>query len=86
MCVCVSLLMNESAKTRLAQLVKKLRRSDTQKEFAKRLGVTYGAVQSWENAEVVPGVHNLAKIAAEADMSLSQLMLYLDCFDFKTKS
>lgn len=66
--------MDYQAKQRLAELIKGLRGELTQREFAKRLGVTYGAIQSWENAEVTPSSTNLVKIADYTGLSLQELM------------
>ncbi|CAN1211897.1 Helix-turn-helix transcriptional regulator [Tumidithrix helvetica PCC 7403] len=70
--------MDSNAKARLALLIKQLRGNATQKEFAKMIGVTYGAIQSWEDAEVTPGASNLTKIAKIAGFSLEELMSYLE--------
>lgn len=66
--------MDYLAKQRLAELIKGLRGELTQREFAKRLGVTYGAIQSWENAEVTPSSTNLVKISDYTGLSLQELM------------
>ena len=66
--------MDDRAKQRLAELIKDLRGELTQKEFAKMIGVTYGAIQSWENAEVTPSSVNLVKIADYTGLSLQELM------------
>ena len=73
LCICVSV-MDYLAKQRLAELIKDLRGELTQREFAKRLGVTYGAIQSWENAEVTPSSTNLVKISDYTGLSLQELM------------
>jgi transcriptional regulator with XRE-family HTH domain len=71
--------MDSNAKRRLSQLVKELRGDLTQKEFAHILGVTYGAIQGWENEEVNnPSSVNIAKIAHHAGMSVEQLMARLE--------
>lgn len=67
--------MDSNAKRRFAELIKSLRGELTQKEFAHILGVTYGAIQAWENEEVSsPSSSNLAKIANYAGMTIEQLM------------
>lgn len=73
LCICVSV-MDDQAKQRLAELIKDLRGELTQKEFAKIIGVTYGAIQSWENAEVTPSSSNLVKIADYTGLTLQELM------------
>lgn len=70
--------MDDKAKQRLAEFIKNLRGSLTQKEFAKSIGVTHGAIQSWENAEVTPSSTNLVKIADYAGLSLQELMSMLN--------
>lgn len=71
--------MDSNAKRRLSQLIKELRGDLTQKEFAHILGVTYGAIQGWENEEVNnPSSANIAKIAHHAGMSVEELMARLD--------
>jgi transcriptional regulator with XRE-family HTH domain len=70
--------MTQESKERLSALIKRLRGALTQKEFAKRLGVTTGAIQAWENAEVTPGGNNLLRIAREAGYTLEDLMIYLE--------
>jgi transcriptional regulator with XRE-family HTH domain len=70
--------MDALAKDKLAKLVKELRKDLSQKEFAKALGVTYSAIQSWENAEVTPGAENLMRIAKAAGYSLEELISYLN--------
>lgn len=77
-CVYVLMYMNQESKERLSELVKRLRGSFSQKVFAKRLGVTTGAIQAWENAEVTPGSSNLSRIAKEAGYTLEELMTYLE--------
>ncbi|WP_190303346.1 helix-turn-helix domain-containing protein [Pseudanabaena sp. UWO311] len=67
--------MDSNAKRKFAELVKNLRGTLTQKEFAHILGVTYGAIQAWENEEVnSPSSANLSKIANYAGLSLEDLM------------
>ncbi|TYQ29436.1 helix-turn-helix transcriptional regulator [Pseudanabaena sp. UWO311] len=74
MCFCVKS-MDSNAKRKFAELVKNLRGTLTQKEFAHILGVTYGAIQAWENEEVnSPSSANLSKIANYAGLSLEDLM------------
>lgn len=71
--------MDSNAKRRLSELIKNLRGDLTQKEFAHILGVTYGAIQGWENEEVNnPSSVNLAKIARHAGLTVEQLTARLD--------
>ena len=73
--------MDDQAKQRLAEFIKSLRGDLTQKEFAKSIGVTHGAIQSWENAEVTPSSINLVKIADYTGLSLQELMSMLNGTD-----
>lgn len=67
--------MDSNAKKRFAEIIKSLRGELTQKQFAHILGVTYGAIQSWEKAEVNnPSSANLAKVANYAGLTFEQLM------------
>ncbi len=67
--------MDSNAKRRFAELIRSLRGNLTQKEFAHILGVTYGAIQAWENEEVNnPSSANLAKIANYAGLTIEDLM------------
>ena len=71
--------MDGNAKRRLSELIKSLRDDLTQKEFAHILGVTYGAIQGWENEEVNnPSSANLAKIARHAGLTIEQLTARLE--------
>lgn len=70
--------MKQESKKRLSELIKQIRGTSTQKEFAKRLGVTTGAIQAWENAEVTPGGSNLMRIAKESGTTLEELIAYLE--------
>ncbi|NJR60607.1 MAG: helix-turn-helix transcriptional regulator [Cyanobacteria bacterium CRU_2_1] len=45
---------DQLAKERLAQLIRDLRGQATQREFAKRLGTSYTAVQDWEKQIRLP--------------------------------
>jgi transcriptional regulator with XRE-family HTH domain len=70
--------MDVKSKERLSKLIKELRKDMSQKEFARALGVTYSAIQSWENAEVTPSSENLVKISKAAGYSLEELISFLD--------
>lgn len=70
--------MNLVAKEKLAAVVKQARGSRSYRAYGKLLGVSGTTVQGWENLEYVPERENLAKIAADAGYTLSELILYLD--------
>jgi len=71
--------MNEGAKQKLSKLIRTLRGGSTQKEFAQKLGVTYGAIQSWEKAEVDnPSSASLIKIGNYMGVTLQQLLEQLN--------
>lgn len=74
-----------NARSRFSRLVRSLRGSATQKEFAKLFGVTYAAVQSWEGkdglATVDPDLiqfRHARKIAELKSISLDDLAAEID--------
>lgn len=72
---------NQLAKERLAQLVKDLRGQVTQREFARRLGTSYTAVQDWEKQIRLPSEKNLKRIAELKGWSQEELVRYIFCSD-----
>ena len=48
----------------------RMARGMTQRELAKRVGVTVPAVYHWENGEAVPRVKNVEKIASVCGVSV----------------
>ena len=50
----------------------------TQFEFSKRLGIGCSTVAMWETGKRDPSLRNLQAIAELADMSLSELLSFLD--------
>ncbi|NMG11724.1 helix-turn-helix transcriptional regulator [Brasilonema sp. UFV-L1] len=68
--------MNSKAE-RLAKLVKELRSSQSQHQFAKKLGVSRSSVTFWESGQAWPDMENLEKLAALKGWSLSELQAYL---------
>jgi transcriptional regulator with XRE-family HTH domain len=72
---------NRLAKERLAQLVKDLRGRVTQREFAKRLGTSYTAVQDWEKQIRLPSDKNLKRIAELKGWTQEELIRYIFCPD-----
>ena len=71
------MLVDTTPKQRLANLVRELRGEKSQRNFAKMLGVSYYAVQSWEKQAVWPDNDNLQKLAALKGWTLLQLQVYL---------
>ncbi|MCU0524547.1 MAG: helix-turn-helix domain-containing protein [Elainella sp. Prado103] len=65
------------AKERLAQLIKDLRGDSTQREFARRLGTSYTAVQDWEKQIRLPGEKNLKRIAEAQGWTLQKLRQHI---------
>lgn len=71
------MLVETTPKQRLADLVRELRGKKSQRSFAKLLGVSYYAVQSWEKQAVWPDDDNLQKLADLKGWKLWQLQAYL---------
>jgi transcriptional regulator with XRE-family HTH domain len=72
---------DQLAKERLAQLIKELRGSTTQREFAKLLGTSYTAIQDWEKEIRLPKENNLQRIAQLKGWTQEQLIRYLFALD-----
>jgi DNA-binding transcriptional regulator YiaG len=45
--------MKEATKRKLATLIKELRADQSQRTFAKSLGVSFASIQSWENGDAM---------------------------------
>lgn len=71
------MLLETTPKEKLASLVRELRGSKSQRSFAKLLGVSYYAVQTWEKQAVWPDDDNLEKLANLKGWTKDQLQLYL---------
>ncbi len=71
------MLVETTPKQRLADFVKEIRGKKSQRGFAKLLGVSYYAVQSWEKQAVWPDDDNLQKLADLKGWTLWQLQVYL---------
>src|SRR4028118_502392 len=67
----------DSKSKRLATLIQELRGSQSQRQFAKRLGVSPSSVNFWESHIAWPETENLEKLAALKGWSLSLLQTYL---------
>ena len=70
-------LMEYESQQRLSRLIKQLRGDQSQRSFAKTLGVSYAAVRSWEEAETMPAIKSLQKIATYSRQSVESLLQYL---------
>ena len=69
------------AKRKLAELLKELRGSDTQRQFSKRLGTSYTSIQDWEKQIRLPSEKNLQRIAQLKGWSYYELVLFLFASD-----
>lgn len=68
--------MNSKAK-RLATLVRELRDSQSQGQFAKKLGVSRSTVTLWESGLAWPEAENLQKLASSKGWNLEEIQTYL---------
>lgn len=66
------------SRERLAKIVRNTRGEQTQRAYAKKLNVSYAAIQDWEKAKTIPGTDNLEKIARSAGLTLQELIEYLE--------
>lgn len=67
-----------SSKTeRLATLIKELRGKQSQRSFAKQLGVSRASIQFWESQMAWPESENLEKLAALKGWNLEEVRAYL---------
>lgn len=64
------------AKQRMREIILNLRGVQSQREFARKLGVTYGAVQGWEQADTLPSWEAAEAIAGMLGMTLPQFIAY----------
>lgn len=64
-------------KQHLAELLRELRGSETQRQFAKRLGTSYTSIQDWEKQIRLPSEKNLQRIAQLKDWTYEELILFL---------
>jgi len=71
------MLLEITPKQKLANLVRELRGDKSQRNFAKLLGVSYFAVQTWEKQAVWPDDENLQKLAKLKGWTQEQLQVYL---------
>lgn len=68
----------DSKAERLAKLVLEWRADLSQRQFAKKLGVSFSAVQSWEAQMSWPGTENLRKLAKLKGWGFEELQTYLE--------
>jgi transcriptional regulator with XRE-family HTH domain len=64
-------------KEKLGDLLKRKRANESQRTFAKRLGVSLGTYQGWENGVSIPEKVNLEKIASACGITFPELVAYL---------
>lgn len=77
---------NAVAKRRLADLIKDLRGNETQRRFARSIGVSYTSIQDWEKQIRLPGKKNLQRIAQLQGWTYDQLVLFLFASDAQNTS
>ena len=66
------------SKEKLAELIRQLRGDQSQRAFAKTLGVSFASIQSWENGDAMPSTENLSVIAQKSGYTLQGLIEYLE--------
>ena len=66
--------MDEASRQRLARVIRNARGDLSQRRFAKKLGVSYTAIQSWESASAVPKIDTFELIAEQLEMEDSELL------------
>lgn len=71
-------LVMESRTQRLAALVIELRGDLSQRQFAKKFGVSFSAIHSWESGTSWPGTQNLTRLAQLKGWSFDELQYYLE--------
>jgi transcriptional regulator with XRE-family HTH domain len=69
--------MNNSKAKRLATLVRELRGSHSQGQFAKKLGISRSTVTLWESGLAWPEAENLQKLAILKGWNLEEIQTYL---------
>jgi transcriptional regulator with XRE-family HTH domain len=67
----------ESKNERLAKFVRELRGSQSQRQFAKQIGVSQACVGYWEGCVALPDPENLKRLANLKGWSLDDLQTYL---------
>lgn len=62
---------------RLTKLIRELRASQSQRQFAKRLGVSQSAVNLWESGQAWPETENLERLGGLKGWNLEEIQTYL---------
>lgn len=68
----------DSKSDRLVDLVRELRGDLSQRQLAKKLGVSDSSVHFWEAGTAWPGTQNLKKLAKMKGWTLDELQAYLE--------
>lgn len=68
----------DSKSYRLSNLVRELRGDLSQRQFAKKLGVSDSSVCFWEAGTAWPGTQNLKKLAKMKGWTLDELQAHLE--------
>ncbi len=73
----ISTVLDEDGKKRLGEIVRKLRKNLTQKEFASSLGIGQSTLSMWESGKVTPDLENLEKLADVWGKTPEEFVAYL---------
>lgn len=71
------ILMDFEVRERLAAVIKEVRGSRSQRQFAKDLGVSFTTIRYWELCESFPNAENLELIAKTLGKSLEEFLMSL---------
>jgi transcriptional regulator with XRE-family HTH domain len=66
--------MDEQAKQRTAEIVRRIKGRRTLAQFAKALGVSPGTIRNWEDCVSSPGLDGLMAIALDAKQPLIEIL------------
>ncbi|MEH2152072.1 helix-turn-helix domain-containing protein [Nostoc sp.] len=66
--------MDEQAKQRTAEIVRRIKGRRTLAQFAKALGVSPGTIRNWEDCVSSPGLDGLIAIATDSKQPLVELL------------
>lgn len=67
--------MNLDARKRLSEIIQAARGEESQRAFAKRIGLSYAAVRSWEKCENFPDLENLQALSIGIGIPVEKLVL-----------
>lgn len=70
-------MLDDEGKKRLGEVVRQLRRNQTQKEFANMLGIGQSTLSMWETGKVTPDLENLEKLADVWGKKPEEFVAYL---------